>query len=149
MRGHVVGLTGSQLTSRVMVTSSSLPYFQLTSSGLRTKDEGCTGGAKKETLVHPNRLRSTRWCSVGDPSWCSGYVQEHCEERLSSSKSFWENGEWVEGTEGQSFLLEPGGFPLCNGVPHRLELLRGYGNAIVPQVGALFVTSFLDTLAKL
>lgn len=93
-------------------------------------------------MENPNRLRHTRWCS--------GYLQEHSEERLSSSKSFWENGEWLEGTEGKSFLVEPRTFPLCNGVPYRLELLRGYGNAIVPQLGALFITSFLDTiLAKL
>lgn len=101
-------------------------------------------------MENPNRLRHTRWCPLGDPSWCSGYLQEHSEERLSSSKSFWENGEWLEGTEGKSFLVEPRTFPLCNGVPYRLELLRGYGNAIVPQLGALFITSFLDTiLAKL
>lgn len=101
-------------------------------------------------MENPNGLRYTRWCSMVDSSWCSGYLQEHSEERLSSSKSFWENGEWLEGTEGKSFLVEPRSFPLCNGVPYRLELLRGYGNAIVPQLGALFITSFLDTiLAKL
>lgn len=109
------------------------------------------GAIKQDLLENPNSFRHTWWCPLGDPSWCSGYLQEHSEERLSSSKSFWENGEWLEGTEGKSFLVEPRTFPLCNGVPYRLELLRGYGNAIVPQLGALFVTSFLDTtiLAKL
>ena len=109
------------------------------------------GAIKQDLLENPNSFRHTWWCSLGDSSWCSGYIQEHCKERLSSSKSFWENGEWTEGTEGQRLLLEPRSFPLCNGVPYRLELLRGYGNAIVPQLGALFVTSFLDTtiLAKL
>lgn len=108
------------------------------------------GAIKQDLLENPNSFRHTRWCSLGDFSWCSGYLQEHCKERLSSSKSFWENGEWTEGTEGQRLLLEPRSFPLCNGVPYRLELLRGYGNAIVPQLGALFITSFLDTiLAKL
>ena len=141
-RLDTVGLTGSPLTSKVMVTSCSLPYYQLTCLGLRMRDAGYSG--------EPSIWRTPRWCPLGDPSWCSGYLQEHSEERLSSSKSFWENGEWLEGTEGKSFLVEPRTFPLCNGVPYRLELLRGYGNAIVPQLGALFITSFLDTiLAKL
>lgn len=83
------------------------------------------GAIKQDLLENPNSFRHTRWCS--------GYLQEHCKERLSSSKSFWENGEWTEGTEGQRLLLEPRSFPLCNGVPYRLELLRGYGNAIVPN----------------
>lgn len=42
-RLDTIGLTGSQVTSKVMVTSSSLPYYQLTCSGLRMKDAGCSG----------------------------------------------------------------------------------------------------------
>lgn len=42
-RLDTVGLTGSPLTSKVMVTSCSLPYYQLTCSGLRMKDAGSSG----------------------------------------------------------------------------------------------------------
>lgn len=34
------------------------------------------------------------------------------------------------------------GFPLCPKIPHRPQLLKGAGNAIVPQVAATFVTAF-------
>ena len=42
--------------------------------------------------------------------------------------------------------VEPGTFPLAHGVPGRVGLLRGYGNAIVPQVAALFIRSVMDLL---
>ena len=35
--------------------------------------------------------------------------------------------------------IEPGSFPLAHGVPGRVGRLRGYGNAIVPQVAAQFI----------
>ena len=36
--------------------------------------------------------------------------------------------------------------PLAHGIPGRVGQLRAYGNAIVPQVGAAFVKSFLDCI---
>lgn len=38
--------------------------------------------------------------------------------------------------------LASAGFPLAGKVPNRIGLLRGYGNAIVPQVAAAFVEAF-------
>jgi DNA (cytosine-5)-methyltransferase 1 len=38
---------------------------------------------------------------------------------------------------------EPGAFPLAYGVPARVGRLRGYGNAIVPQVAARFIEACL------
>lgn len=39
---------------------------------------------------------------------------------------------------------EPGLFPLAHGIPARVVRLRGYGNAIVPQVAAEFIGAFID-----
>lgn len=41
-------------------------------------------------------------------------------------------------------ISEDGGFPLTTQTEGRAMLLRGYGNAIVPQVAAEFVRSFID-----
>jgi DNA (cytosine-5)-methyltransferase 1 len=46
-------------------------------------------------------------------------------------------GVWLAG--GIRRRIEPGTSPLAHGFPGRLGLLRGYGNAIVPQVAAAFV----------
>lgn len=37
---------------------------------------------------------------------------------------------------------QPGAFPLANGLQARMGRLRGYGNAIVPQVAAKFIEAF-------
>lgn len=39
--------------------------------------------------------------------------------------------------------VEPGTFPLAHGVPGRVGLLRGYGNAIVPQVAAEVIAAYM------
>src|SRR4030095_3993422 len=39
---------------------------------------------------------------------------------------------------------EPGNMATAHGVSARVGRLRGYGNAIVPQVAAEFVTAFMD-----
>jgi DNA (cytosine-5)-methyltransferase 1 len=48
-------------------------------------------------------------------------------------------------TDGKTRRIEPGTFPLAHGVPRRMDKLRGYGNAIVPQVAAEFIKAFLET----
>lgn len=65
------------------------------------------------------------------------------EEQLFSRFNFWSGAEWRIGQDGKIRPVEPGTFPLAYGVPARVGRLRGYGNAIVPQVAAEFVKAFL------
>jgi DNA (cytosine-5)-methyltransferase 1 len=53
----------------------------------------------------------------------------------------WGLGVWIDCLDGKRRLVptEPALFPLAHGVPNRVGLLRGSGNAIVPQVAAAFV----------
>lgn len=43
--------------------------------------------------------------------------------------------------------VEPGTFPLADGVPGRVGRLRAYGNAIVPQVAARFVMAYMEAVS--
>ena len=58
----------------------------------------------------------------------------------------WSDAEWIRCTDGKTRPAQPGAFPLADGVPGRVGRLRAYGNAIVPQVAAAFVTAALDAI---
>jgi DNA (cytosine-5)-methyltransferase 1 len=59
--------------------------------------------------------------------------------RTDADGSNWGNPDWLPCTDGKWRPVEPGTFPLAHGIPARVGLLRGYGNAIVPQVAAEFI----------
>ncbi len=56
----------------------------------------------------------------------------------------WSNAEFIPCTDGKARPIEPGTFPLAYGVPERVGLLRGYGNAIVAPLAATFIEAYLE-----
>ena len=60
------------------------------------------------------------------------------------NNSFWGAADWLLCRDGKWRPVEPGTFPLANGIPGRVGLLRGYGNAIVPQVAAEFIAAWKE-----
>jgi hypothetical protein len=44
----------------------------------------------------------------------------------------------------QARRTQPGIFPLAHGIADQVGLLRGYGNAIVPRVAAVFIEAYLE-----
>jgi DNA (cytosine-5)-methyltransferase 1 len=67
------------------------------------------------------------------------------EPGQSGSTDFWSRSALIPCRDGKSRRTQPGLHPLAHGLPGRVGLLRGYGNAIVPQVAAAFVRAFLET----
>lgn len=63
-------------------------------------------------------------------------------QQPSTPDSFWSDPDWLFCRDGKWRPVEPGTFPLANGVPGRVGLLRGYGNAINPQQAAVFIEAF-------
>lgn len=59
----------------------------------------------------------------------------------------WSHFDIIPCADGKARRVEPGTFPLAHGVSGRVGLLRGYGNAIVPQVAATFIRSYLEAVA--
>lgn len=57
--------------------------------------------------------------------------------------SFWDNSEWLLCSDVYR-PIEPGTFPLAYGVPARVGRVRGYGNAIVPQVATSLIKAYLQ-----
>lgn len=78
----------------------------------------------------------------------------------------WARGVGVRGNAGRTRPIEPGVFPLAYGLPrsvgpgstggervglvaakaNRVGRIHGYGNAIVPQLAAMFVRSFFESV---
>lgn len=59
---------------------------------------------------------------------------------------FWSDADWLGCRDGKFRPVEPGTFPLANGISARVGRLRGYGNAIVPQVAAEFIKAFMGAV---
>lgn len=64
--------------------------------------------------------------------------------RPNPHNGVWSDADWLGCRDGKFRPVEPGSFPLANGIPARVGRLRGYGNAIVPQAAAAFIKSFLS-----
>jgi len=67
----------------------------------------------------------------------------------AGTADFWSTYDVVHCTDGKARRFEPSSFPLAHGVPNRVGRLRGYGNAIVPQVAAEFLKAAFDSLQAL
>jgi len=61
----------------------------------------------------------------------------------------WSSADWLGCRDGKFRPVEPGTQPLASRLPARVVRLRGYGNAIVPQVAAQFITEFLGANADM
>ena len=70
----------------------------------------------------------------------------YLQRETNETSSFWSPCDWLPCRDHVARPVEPGTFPLAHGVPVRVGRLRGYGNAIVPQVAHVFIETYLEDL---
>jgi DNA (cytosine-5)-methyltransferase 1 len=93
--------------------------------------DACVFGNAKSDDKQRNREREAR----------SGWKSE------IGRSSLWSNPDWIECRDNKSRPIKPGLAPLAYGIPARVVRLRGYGNAIVPQVAAEFIAAFCEVVS--
>ncbi len=116
--------------------------------------QGLEGSVRvRSRLRHPRRIdaqaagsvaESRGDCGVSDAAITelqgqssAGNEREHGENDFVFRGGWGDN--WIACADGKARRIEPGLSPLAHGIPSRVVRLRGYGNAIVPQVAAEFI----------
>ena len=91
---------------------------------------------------------NTRGVAIGDSEegWTSRRGTSGGDNATNSHHGFWSDADWLGCRDGKFRPVESGTFPLANGISARVGRLRGYGNAIVPQVAAEFIKAFMGAL---
>jgi DNA (cytosine-5)-methyltransferase 1 len=64
--------------------------------------------------------------------------------QAGATRGFWEHCDWLWHRDRVYRAVEPGAFPLASRLPGDVEQIRAFGNAIVPQVAAVFIQAYLD-----
>lgn len=101
----------------------------------------------------PNIRQRIYWVGISEGKGLQGHWEpdkepseerREEEERHSSYAGFWDSFEIQEDLYGQRRRIQPQSQLLAHGVPHRVGKLRGYGNAINPQIAAEFIASAME-----
>lgn len=105
-------------------------------AGAGTESTGSIGGlGNTDSAGSLSRNESTASARHGNAALANG---------------FWADSIAIACRDGKTRRIptEPALFPLADGIPNRVGLLRGAGNAIVPEDAAEFIKAFLDSLKE-
>lgn len=124
--------------------------------GQNIRQAGLRNGARAETddLAYPSQRgrgkerENARRVIVGDSAEgrAAGCGTSGGNSAAYPRHGFWSDADWLGCRDGKFRPVEPGTFPRANGIPARVGRLRGYGNAIVPQVAAEFIKAFMGAV---
>jgi len=127
-------------------------------SSLSDRSGSCRATGRTEHPEHRNVGRLAHSDDTRPQGWAG--MPERADEQPAGSGSveggpanpahgFWSGSDWLGCRDGKFRPVEPGTQPLAHGLSARVGRLRGYGNAIVPQVSAQFITEFLGAIADM
>jgi len=105
---------------------------------------GSSGGGPTGGLADVQRTGLEGYAGHGDDRDEPGRIAADPAGSTAASGSPWDRFDILPCLDGKARRVESGTFPLAHGVPARVVRLRGYGNAIVPQVAAEFVQAVME-----
>ncbi|MFN3644773.1 MAG: hypothetical protein ACK4TB_17835, partial [Gemmobacter sp.] len=100
------------------------------------------GGLARDGSVQRGRQHR---CEPQDGE-AGGLVEGADPAGADATDGVWRDPDWLLCRDDRWRPVEPGTFPLADGISARMGLLRGYGNAIVPPLAAEFVMAFMESL---
>ena len=127
---------GEQSSSR-----AALDWLDIVSHDLEVDGYACGAAIIPAASVGAPHLRDRLY-------WMADTMCERLEGRQIKSSinkpnrlETWAPCVAIYNTRGDARIIEPGISPLAHGVPERVGLLRGYGNAIIPDAAAAFINA--------
>lgn len=129
-------------------------------SGATGRMDDCDSGQYRQQVTAGVGAQEDKTARIGENDGArrltcrtsAGCKQHAGDEPLSScwaTAGFWRDTQWVYCTDGKTRPIESGVLPLAHGVSGRMVKIRGYGNAIVPQVAAEVIKAgmaYLETI---
>jgi DNA (cytosine-5)-methyltransferase 1 len=129
-------------------------HNQAAGHGNTVATEGSNGGVDDSESFRP-RFRDPKdigpanaqinvFANAGDCESDKPSREQPSTASADAPNSIWRNPDWLFCRDGKWRPVESGTFPLAHGVSERVGLLRGYGNAIVPQVAAEVIKAYME-----
>jgi DNA (cytosine-5)-methyltransferase 1 len=95
-------------------------------------------------VVHSSGAELEGYARDGNNGNKPGRIGSQSSGPTTAPSRPWDSFDILPCTDGKARRVESGTFPLADGIPGRVGLLRGYGNAIVPEAAAQFVMAWQD-----
>lgn len=114
--------------------------------GQQSEDEGADrGGSVADTECRPTERHRHELADAAREMQGETAERERIRFDIGHGReSFWSPCDWLPCRDGKARPVEPSTFPLAHGLSARVGRLRGYGNAVVPQVAEVFIRAYLD-----
>ena len=134
--GSQQGFATSTTTGHGGSAVAASDFCRVGVSGSIRRQQFPKGGGSDGTRMDSGGWEQVKSCeNVGSPDSAS---------EPGPTNGRWRDADWLLCRDGRWRPVEPGTFPLANGVSERVVKLRGYGNAIVPQVAAEIIKSYME-----
>jgi DNA (cytosine-5)-methyltransferase 1 len=142
-RAQAHGQPGTRSQVRGLADALPTGWAERRSSTGDGQTPGCrgTGGLAFANGVQPKQPARQR-TRPGEAEGCGP-----CGQPTGRSDAhFWANAIFIPCRDGKARPVEPSIQPLAHGVPNRVGLLRGAGNAIVPELAAEFIQAVMEVM---
>jgi DNA (cytosine-5)-methyltransferase 1 len=128
--------------------------------GVAQGDTNCAGLSQQcgSIAISPEQpaveLRSAanRMAHTGHDAGCAEQGDK-LQKHISGDRQpgAWDNSRIIQTSDGKSrrIPIEPAFYPLVDGFPARVDFLKGFGNAIVPQVAARFIAAAHEAIREM